>query len=211
MGSRTTSKNNASSMTLKLRPSKKSKLTAKRKRFCREWIIDRNGTQAAVRSGYSEKTANEQAAQLLADTSVQKEIARLEAAQNKRLDITADKVKAEIAKIAFVDIIDLVEKFDGKKLVFKSLDEIPDHVRGAIKSIKTKRAAAIKKLIEYEDEVIVELWSKERALEMLAKHFNLYEGHQEAGAPKVETLSDDELFEKIEAHYKTLKAKRGAK
>lgn len=35
----------------------KTKLTAKQKRFCEEYLIDLNATQAAIRAGYSEKTA----------------------------------------------------------------------------------------------------------------------------------------------------------
>ena len=53
----------------------KNKLTAKRDRFCQEYVIDCNATQAAIRAGYSEKTANEQGARLLANVSVKNRIA----------------------------------------------------------------------------------------------------------------------------------------
>lgn len=46
------------------------KLTPKQLAFCNEYLIDLNGTQAAIRAGYSEKTANEQASRLLANVSV---------------------------------------------------------------------------------------------------------------------------------------------
>ena len=36
-----------------------AKLTAKQKRFCDEYLIDLNATQAAIRAGYSEKTAKQ--------------------------------------------------------------------------------------------------------------------------------------------------------
>ncbi|MBF1023486.1 MAG: terminase small subunit, partial [Lachnospiraceae bacterium] len=46
------------------------KLTAKRKRFVDEWLIDFNGTQAAIRAGYSEKTAAATAARLLRNVNI---------------------------------------------------------------------------------------------------------------------------------------------
>lgn len=45
-------------------------LTDKQQAFCNEYLKDFNGTQAAIRAGYSEKTANEQAARLLANVSI---------------------------------------------------------------------------------------------------------------------------------------------
>lgn len=45
-------------------------MTDKQKRFCEEYLIDCNATQAAIRAGYSEKTANEQASRLLANVNI---------------------------------------------------------------------------------------------------------------------------------------------
>ena len=46
------------------------KLTNKQRKFCDEYLIDCNGTQAAIRAGYSPKTANEQAAKLMTDSRI---------------------------------------------------------------------------------------------------------------------------------------------
>lgn len=46
------------------------KLTERQKRFCEEYLKDLNGTQAAIRAGYSKKTANEQSSRLLANVNV---------------------------------------------------------------------------------------------------------------------------------------------
>jgi phage terminase small subunit len=54
-------------------------LTAKQAAFCREYIVDCNGTQAAIRAGSSERTAQEQAAQMLAKPHIDAEVARLQA------------------------------------------------------------------------------------------------------------------------------------
>lgn len=53
-------------------------LTAKQLAFCKEYVVDHNGTQAAIRAGYSEKTAQEQASRLLCNVMIKEEIGRLE-------------------------------------------------------------------------------------------------------------------------------------
>ena len=75
-----------------------AKLTAKQKRFCDEYLIDLNATQAAIRAGYSPKTACEQASRLLANVKVQDEIAIEMAERSKRTGINQDRVLMEIAK-----------------------------------------------------------------------------------------------------------------
>jgi len=69
-----------------------STLSEKQKTFCREYIIDLNGTQAAIRAGYSKKTANEQAAQLLAKLSIKEYVQSLMSERSQRTEITADFV-----------------------------------------------------------------------------------------------------------------------
>lgn len=63
-------------------------MTDKQKRFCDEYLIDCNATQAAIRAGYSEKTAQEQGARLLSNVMVKKYIdEQLELLHNEK---TAD-------------------------------------------------------------------------------------------------------------------------
>lgn len=64
------------------KPSKRA-LTPKQDMFVREYLIDLNATQAAIRAGYSAKTANEQGARLLANVSVK---AAIQAAMDKRAE-----------------------------------------------------------------------------------------------------------------------------
>jgi phage terminase small subunit len=71
-------------------------LTPKQALFVREYLVDYNGTQAATRCGYSPKTANEQAARLLANASIRAEIKKeLDKAQ-ARTEITIDYVLRKI-------------------------------------------------------------------------------------------------------------------
>lgn len=77
----------------------KDNLNAKQKSFCREYLIDSNGTQAAIRAGYSKHTANEQAAQLLAKLNIKNYLAKLTEKQVKRTEITADYILSSIKEI----------------------------------------------------------------------------------------------------------------
>ena len=68
------------------------KLTEKQKRFCDEYLIDLNATQAAIRAGYSEKTAKDIAAQNLAKLNIQAHLQQRMQARQERLQITQDYV-----------------------------------------------------------------------------------------------------------------------
>ena len=80
------------------------KLTEKQKRFVEEYLIDLNATQAAIRAGYSPKTANEQGTQNLAKLSIQDAVAKAMAERSRRTGINQDRVLQELAKLAFVKI-----------------------------------------------------------------------------------------------------------
>ena len=67
-------------------------LTPKQQAFVDEYLIDRNGTQAAIRCGYSSRTANEQASRLLANVKIQGAVAQGILAARQRAEITADTV-----------------------------------------------------------------------------------------------------------------------
>jgi phage terminase small subunit len=80
------------------------KLTAKQEKFCNEYLIDLNATQAAIRAGYSQKTAMEQGYQLLQKTSVSSYIKEARQKDANKAEITRQKVISEYAKLAFFDI-----------------------------------------------------------------------------------------------------------
>lgn len=74
----------------------RKELTPKQERFVEEYLIDLNATQAATRAGYSERTANEQGARLLANVSVRSAIAEAQKARSERTQITQDYVLMSI-------------------------------------------------------------------------------------------------------------------
>jgi phage terminase small subunit len=69
---------------------KEASLNPKQERFAQEYIIDYNATQAAIRAGYSEKTAGSQAHDLLKKPEIQAAVLAAQAEQRKRLAISQD-------------------------------------------------------------------------------------------------------------------------
>ena len=68
------------------------KLTPKQQRFVDEYLVDLNATQAAIRAGYSAKTAGSIGQRLLTKVEIQAELAAAMAARGERTEITADYV-----------------------------------------------------------------------------------------------------------------------
>lgn len=144
---------------------KKAKLTEKQQRFVDEYLIDLNATQAAIRAGYSVKTANEQGSQNLAKLNIQQAIAEQMAERSKRTGINQDRVVLELAKIALVKMTDIVDS-QGR---IKS-DASPDDL-ACIESVKYKESESdTGSSIERE----VKIASKLKALELLGKHLGMW-------------------------------------
>lgn len=74
-------------------------LNEKQKQFCNEYLIDFNGTQAAIRAGYSEKTANRIASRLLSNVDIQVYLKELIENRNERTKITQDEVIRDIIEV----------------------------------------------------------------------------------------------------------------
>ena len=143
----------------------KRQLSEQRQRFVDEYLIDLNGTQAAIRAGYSVKTAQEQASRLLSNVMVQQAIAVAMAERSKRTGVNQDRVVLELAKIAFVKMTDIVD----------------DH--GRIKGTATDDDLACIESIKYKEsdnefggsvEREVKIGSKLKALELLGKHLGMW-------------------------------------
>lgn len=160
-----------------------AKLNAKRQRFVEEYLIDLNGTQAAIRAGYSAKTANEQAAQLLANLSVQEEISKAMAERSKRTGVNQDRVVMELAKIAFAVPGDFIDD-DGTIMEGATLDDL-----AAVQSIKRKRSYSnTGETIENE----VKCYDKVKALELLGKHIGMWSNKLNVTVSKPVVISGED-------------------
>jgi phage terminase small subunit len=97
-------------------------LTPKQSRFVAEYLIDLNGKQAAIRAGYSAKTAEVQASQLLRIAKIQVALSAAIQARSRITEVTANRVLAELAKIAFANMRDYWSK-EGEMVDLHRLDQ----------------------------------------------------------------------------------------
>ncbi len=142
-----------------------AKLTEKQQRFVEEYLIDLNATQAAVRAGYSAKTADQQGSRMLANVKVQQEIGERMAERSRRIGVNQDRVVVELSKIAFVKMTDIVDE-QGKIKDGASDDDL-----ACIESVKYKESSGDSGgSVERE----VKLSSKLKALELLGKHLGMW-------------------------------------
>ncbi|MGX0136321.1 terminase small subunit [Cupriavidus metallidurans] len=107
-------------------------LNARRAAFAREYVIDYNATQAAIRAGYSENTAQEQASRLMTNAEVQAAIAKEQKKRVARTEITQDRVLQEVARLAFLDIRKALNP-DG---TLKNIMELDDDTAAAIAGLE---------------------------------------------------------------------------
>lgn len=158
-----------------------TKLTDKQQRFVDEYLIDLNATQAAIRAGYSVRTANEQGAQNLAKLSIQDAISKKMAARSRRTGVNAERVVLELAKVAFAKMTDIVDSNGRIKE-----DASPDDL-ACIESIKYKESDN-----EYGGSVEreVKIASKLKALELLGKHLGMWSDKFNVTVEKSEKLDD---------------------
>jgi phage terminase small subunit len=102
-----------------------TKLRKKQETFCREFMVDLNGKQAAIRAGYSPKTADQQASRLLSNVKVKMEIERLSNQRDERVQLQADDVVRELMSIAFAELKERGVIKPGDKL--KALELLGKH------------------------------------------------------------------------------------
>ena len=150
--------------------SSSSKLTDQQELFCREYIKDLNGKQAAIRAGYKEKNAEVQASQLLSLLKVKEFVQGLMDKRSAKLEIDADDILRELQKIGYCDIRKL---FDEKGNI-KETKDWPDDIAACIASIE------VEELIDNDTKVSlgftkkVKFWSKPTCLELMGKHKKLF-------------------------------------
>lgn len=163
------------------------KLTPKEAKFCDEYIIDLNATQAAIRAGYSEKTAGSIGHENLNKPEIQLHIKELQKDLSDRTKITQEMVINELAKIGFSDIKNYYQAGENQK----SITTLEDKVSGAIKEIKitsfkTEHGISTTKEIKLHDKIA--------ALDKLGRHLGVFEkdNHQKVINVNIVDVPDQE-------------------
>lgn len=83
-------------------------LPDKQEMFCREYLIDLNATQAAIRAGYSEKTARASGSENLSKPDIQNRIVELKAERNEQVNVDAAYVLRRLIEIDEMDVLDIM-------------------------------------------------------------------------------------------------------
>ena len=164
-----------------------AKLTDKQKRFCDEYLIDLNATQAAIRAGYKEKYAHTNANKLLQNTTIREYITKRKADRVERTEITQDMVLTELAAIAFAKTTDYVKIIEqqatytsdeGVRIPLYDENGNPVMVQNVqlepTKNLDDTQIKAIAGIKQGKNGIELSMCSKERALEMLGKHLGMW-------------------------------------
>ena len=162
------------------------KLTEKQQLFVDEYLIDLNATQAAIRAGYSVKTANEQGSQNLAKLSIQQAIAEKMAERSRRTGVNQDRVVLELAKMAFVKMTDIVDSNGRIK------ENATDDDLACIESVKYKHSDTDS---GYSVEREVKIGSKLKALELLGKHLGMWNDKIDVNVAVPVVISGEDALE----------------
>ncbi|HHT9074217.1 TPA: terminase small subunit [Edwardsiella tarda] len=175
-----------------------AKLTDKQELFAREYLKDLNATQAAIRAGYSEKTAKEQAARLLTNVNVQTFVAELKATRVEQTGIDAAYVLRRLTEIDQMDVADILLA-NGE---VKPIHEWPKVWRTTLSGIDVTEmagdSAGLLKKIKWPDKV--------KNLELLGKHVTVQAFREQTsteltganGGPiQYSDITDEELEERL--------------
>lgn len=167
-------------------------LTAKQAKFVAEYAVDLNATQAAIRAGYSEKTAYSQGSRLLKDVEVQHALQQVSATAVQQVErnlglgvVTAERVLQEYARIAFADMRRFAT-VNARGIDLKSSEEWSDDDAAAVAELGetvSKEGGSVR----------FKLHSKTAALDSLAKHLRLLGNDTPSVEVNVLVLSENKL------------------
>jgi phage terminase small subunit len=145
-------------------------MTPKQELFCLEYLKDLNATAAYKRAGYKGDghVAESAAARLLSNVEVAQKIQEAMAKRAGKLEITAERVLQEIARLAYVDISQAYDEKGG----LLPLHQMPEDVRRAVASVEVAEERV-------DGEVVgeirkVKFWDKKGSLDLLGRHLKLF-------------------------------------
>ena len=141
-------------------------LTDKQEMFCREYLIDLNATQAAIRAGYSAKTANRTASENMSKPDIQLRIAELKAQRNDLVGINAEYVLNRLIEIDQMDVLDILLQ-NGELKPIKDWPKVWRTTLSGMDVVEMASAdsAALLKKIKWPDKV--------KNLELLGRHVSV--------------------------------------
>jgi len=160
-------------------------LSPKQEMFCKEYIIDLNATQAAIRAGYSVKTAKEIGYENLTKPHIAEKIQELFDKRSEKAELSADMVLQELMKTAFIKEADFYHD-DGS---VKMLSELTDDQKSALQFYQFKQVHVGDGV--YESVPVFKAQDKMKAIELLGKHLKMFTDKVEhSGEVSLNTIID---------------------
>lgn len=170
-------------------------LNPKQERFCEEYIIDLNATQAAIRAGYSEDTAGSQAHDLLKKPEIYSLISELRAKISDNNGNLVQRVIDELIKVGFSNIQDYIST--GNEV--RDLSLVDSGKASAIAGVKKSTTTfgdgngneGVKEVVEFK------MWDKISALEKIGRHLGIFEKDNSQSKPEVAQPFTDSQVDRI--------------
>lgn len=149
-------------------------LTPKQERFVAEYLVDLNATQAALRSGYSPRTAHKIGSENLHKPAVIEAIAAAQASRAERAELTADMVVSELRALGFSNMRDYVDE-DG---ALRPLHELTREQSAAISELTVTDVVVVRgeQSTVVSRKTKLKLAAKREPLVDLGKHLGLWNG-----------------------------------
>lgn len=141
--------------------------------FCHEYLVDFNGTQAAIRAGYKDGSGiRSKAYDLLTKTDIQRRVQELHVERVNAIRLDEATVLRELLRIATCDLGQAFNPEGG----LKPIHEIPEDVRRAMSGIEVEEIWEGRGEDKYQAGVIkkVKFWDKPKAIELLGKKLQLW-------------------------------------
>jgi phage terminase small subunit len=176
-------------------------LTVRQEAFVREYLIDLNATQAAIRAGFSANGANVTASQLLAKPNIRKQVDIAKAQRVSRVGMTADSVLHEMSILANSSLDWFYVDDEGQ---VKTTDAAPKGAMGAVQSIKKKTTIKVSRNKEAgEDDITktydveIKLWDKPNPLKLMGKHVGIFPDKVEVTGKNGAPIAIENITRKI--------------
>ena len=152
-------------------------LNAKQQRFVDEYLKDSNATQAAIRAGYSKKTAGSIGDENLKKPDIKKEIKRRQAILTKKAGLTAEQIINEVSSLAFSNVADYMD-VENNEIILKDWSKLSREQLAAVQEISVVREKYIKGHNSDDDKFLqiikFKLHDKRPNLELLGRRFNAF-------------------------------------
>lgn len=154
-------------------------LTPKQAKFVEEYLIDLNATQAAIRAGYSAKTAKQQGQRLLTNVDVAEAVSGRRETLSQVVEVTQERIVAEYARMAFYDPASIAgQPMNGPE----DIPNLPEEVRRAIVGWGWDKAGNF----------TLKLADKNAALTNLGRHLGMFTDKVEhSGEMRLNVLPED--------------------